>query len=236
MLVIPALLIALVSGSAPPGPGHPAPGAWSATADRDCSDFANQAAAQRFFVSAGGPQSDPHRLDSNGDGVACESLPCPCSTEGAGPGVAGPEPERLRARVLSAVDGDTIRVRSARRGNRKISVRLLGVDTPEKYGRRECLGSRASDFTNRLLKGSRVKLVTDPSQERRDRYGRLLAYVTRGSTSAQVALLARGLARIYAPDGPFRRIDRFSRAQRKAKQRGRGAWSACGGNFHKPAG
>lgn len=32
-------------------------------ADRDCSDFPNQAAAQEFFVSQGGPQSDSHRLD-----------------------------------------------------------------------------------------------------------------------------------------------------------------------------
>lgn len=227
------VLAAVGPAAAADGPAAAAPADRAAAADSDCSDFANQAAAQRFFIAAGGPGADPHRLDSNGDGVACESLPCPCSTEGAAP-PSGPEPERLRARVLNAIDGDTIRVRAPSRGNRKLSVRLLGIDTPEKYGRSECLGSRASDFTNRLLKGSRVKLVTDTSQDRRDRYGRLLAYVTRGSTSAQLALLARGLARIYAPDGPFRRIDRFSRAQRKAKRSRRGAWSRCGGDFHKP--
>lgn len=43
--------------------------------DRDCSDFETHAEAQRFFVAAGGPASDPHRLDSDGDGIACESLP-----------------------------------------------------------------------------------------------------------------------------------------------------------------
>ena len=41
--------------------------------DRDCGDFTSQAEAQRFFEAAGGPESDPHRLDSEGDGVACES-------------------------------------------------------------------------------------------------------------------------------------------------------------------
>jgi micrococcal nuclease len=43
--------------------------------DRDCADFGTQAEAQRFFEAAGGPAADPHRLDSDNDGVACESLP-----------------------------------------------------------------------------------------------------------------------------------------------------------------
>ena len=41
--------------------------------DRDCSDFSTQTKAQAFYEAAGGPVSDPHRLDGNGDGVACES-------------------------------------------------------------------------------------------------------------------------------------------------------------------
>ena len=43
--------------------------------DRDCSDFDTHAEAQRFFEAAGGPERDPHRLDADGDGRACESLP-----------------------------------------------------------------------------------------------------------------------------------------------------------------
>lgn len=56
----------LIAGSALPA---------SAFTDRNCSDFAYQEDAQAFFIAEGGPTSDPHRLDSNGDGVACESLP-----------------------------------------------------------------------------------------------------------------------------------------------------------------
>lgn len=40
--------------------------------DRNCSDFANSGQAQRFFLSAGGPVRDPHGLDRDGDGNACE--------------------------------------------------------------------------------------------------------------------------------------------------------------------
>lgn len=43
--------------------------------DKDCKDFATHAEAQAFFVSQGGPGSDPHRLDADHDGSACESLP-----------------------------------------------------------------------------------------------------------------------------------------------------------------
>lgn len=42
--------------------------------DRDCSDFSTQQEAQIFFEAAGGPYSDPHKLDSDGDGIACENL------------------------------------------------------------------------------------------------------------------------------------------------------------------
>jgi len=43
--------------------------------DKDCSDFKTQKEAQAYFISKGGPASDPDRLDSDKDGVACESLP-----------------------------------------------------------------------------------------------------------------------------------------------------------------
>ena len=40
--------------------------------DKDCSDFATHAEAQAFFEAAGA--GDPHRLDRDGDGIACETL------------------------------------------------------------------------------------------------------------------------------------------------------------------
>lgn len=43
-------------------------------ADKDCSDFDTWREAQRFYKRHGGPQRDPHRLDADHDGIACESL------------------------------------------------------------------------------------------------------------------------------------------------------------------
>ena len=42
------------------------------TSDRNCADFASDLEAQRFFIASGGPQGDPHDLDQDGDGFACE--------------------------------------------------------------------------------------------------------------------------------------------------------------------
>jgi len=62
-----------------------------AVEDKDCSDFATQEEAQAFFISQGGPSSDPHRLDGDNDGIACESLPSSSAPRPA-PG-SEPEPE-----------------------------------------------------------------------------------------------------------------------------------------------
>ena len=42
--------------------------------DRDCGDFDTWEEAQAFYIAAGGPDADRHRLDGNKDGSACDSL------------------------------------------------------------------------------------------------------------------------------------------------------------------
>ena len=41
----------------------------------NCDDFATQAEAQETFDTCNFGEGDPHGLDRDGDGVACESLP-----------------------------------------------------------------------------------------------------------------------------------------------------------------
>ena len=43
--------------------------------DADCDDFESWGEANAFFIRAGGPESDPYRLDGDSNGVPCESLP-----------------------------------------------------------------------------------------------------------------------------------------------------------------
>ena len=202
-------------------------------ADRDCGDFGTQKQAQDFFLGAGGPRSDPHALDADGDGIACETLPCPCSTRTSSGGstttTTSGTAVRQRGRVYRVVDGDTIEVRL--RSGRIKDVRLVGIDTPEVYGGVECGGPEASTSLKRILpKGTRVRLVSDPSQDAVDRYGRLLRYVTKLSTGKDVnrQQVAKGWARVYVYDGnPFNRVTTYREAQRSAVAAGRGLWGLC---------
>ncbi len=43
--------------------------------DCDCDDFSTQQEAQAFYIAAGGPDRDPHRLDGDNDKIACENNP-----------------------------------------------------------------------------------------------------------------------------------------------------------------
>ncbi len=58
-----AITVALVAAASP-----------ASAADKDCSDFSTWKQAQRFYKKHGGPRYDPHRLDADRDGIACESL------------------------------------------------------------------------------------------------------------------------------------------------------------------
>jgi hypothetical protein len=69
--------LALIAAIAMAGSALAAPSPAFAFVDKDCGDFPSQKAAQIFFLKHGGPQSDPHGLDAEGDGVACESNPAP---------------------------------------------------------------------------------------------------------------------------------------------------------------
>lgn len=52
------------------------PKGWDGYSDVDCSDFKTHKQAQSFFKGTGGSKSnDPHGLDAEHDGIACELLP-----------------------------------------------------------------------------------------------------------------------------------------------------------------
>ena len=147
-------------------------------------------------------------------------------------------PEAGGARVDRVVDGDTLRVTV---DGRSRSVRLLGIDTPETHRPGtpvECGGPEATAHMQALAPpGTRVKLFTDPSQDRVDRYGRLLAYVRLPSGRfAEDAQLESGWATVYVYGGkPVSLYPRFRGEQEEARARGRGVWTACGGQFHSAA-
>lgn len=101
--------------------------------------------------------------------------------------------------VLGVADGDTISVRL--NGVRE-RIRIIGLDAPE-LNPRQCFGQEAASRMQSLAQGQQVRLVVDPSQADRDRYGRLLRHVvlTNGKVAAGI-MVAEGYAREYTYDRP----------------------------------
>jgi micrococcal nuclease len=136
--------------------------------------------------------------------------------------------------VARDVDGDTVAVVFA--DGAEIDVRLIGIDTPEEFRPGypvECGARAAARSMASMASGRHVTLVTDPSQDRFDRYGRLLAYVYRRSENLNRAQVLRGWAEVYVYGGtPFRQVRSFRRAAGIARASGRGVWGRCHGDFH----
>jgi micrococcal nuclease len=136
--------------------------------------------------------------------------------------------------IARVVDGDTIHVTI--NGQDK-TVRLIGIDTPETHKpgvKVECGGKEASANMVRLAPvGAKATLTADPTQDKVDRYGRMLAYVTVNHRMLQREQVYDGWAEVYVYGGkPFKRTDDFRRAEGVAKRAHRGVWGQCGSDFH----
>jgi micrococcal nuclease len=117
-------------------------------------------------------------------------------------------------------DGDTIVLRSGER------VRYLGIDAPEMdngEGKREPLAQVSKNFNRRLVQGVTVGLTYD--QERRDDYGRLLAYVfLQDGRMVNALMVQEGLAVVMLRQPNTRYRDFLVACQREAMQKRIGLW------------
>jgi micrococcal nuclease len=135
-------------------------------------------------------------------------------------------PPVIEARVARVIDGDTFE--AALPGGGRDDIRLIGVDTPETVKPDtpvQCYGERASHFSHKLLEGQPVRLRL--GVERRDVYGRLLAYVRLHGRLVNGALVRRGLARSLTIPPNDRLAPLFKHLELRAARAGRGLWGAC---------
>ena len=124
-------------------------------------------------------------------------------------------------KVKFVYDGDTILLEN------KSKVRYLGINTPEidhKGGKSEFMAHAARKFNLELVKGVRVSLEFD--KEKKDRYGRLLAYVFLENGNMVNALLVRkGMAHVLLNSLGLKYEDLLLDCQRKAMKEKIGIWS-----------
>lgn len=129
--------------------------------------------------------------------------------------------------VRQVKDGDTF---TAMIGRHEVTVRMLGIDTPETVDPRkpvQCYGKEASDETKSLLTDQKVQLKLNPNREEKDKYGRYLAYVYSGEMFVNEFLLKNGYAREYTYGKPYMFQREFRKIEKVAKEEKRGLWGEC---------
>ena len=121
--------------------------------------------------------------------------------------------------VKRVIDGDTLLMADGER------VRLIGVDTPEtKHPQKsiQYFGKEAYLFTKKMVEGKEVRLEFD--WQRRDKYGRLLAYVyLTDGTFLNSEIIKQGYGFAYTRFS-FKYLEDFRTYEREARENRKGLW------------
>ncbi len=124
--------------------------------------------------------------------------------------------------VTEVVDGDTLKISF---DDKKLTLRLLGVDTPETVHPSkpvEYFGKEASDYLKNLVEGKQVTLSFD--QQKIDSYSRALAYVYIDDLFVNEEILKQGYGYAYTRF-PFKYLEAFKAHEAEAKASNRGLWA-----------
>jgi len=139
------------------------------------------------------------------------------------------------------VDGDTISVHINGEAEK---VRLIGIDTPEsrrndraklqaERSKRDVativqMGKKAKEVLKEILpKGTELRIEYDV--QKRDKYGRLLAYVYKtDNTMINEEMLRQGYAQLLTIPPNVRYVERFRKVLTKSQKEGRGFWGSGG--------
>ena len=130
-------------------------------------------------------------------------------------------------KVVNVVDGDTVDIDIADGKYKNTRIRLLGVDTPETKspGYPEMYyGTQASQFVEKLVQGRKITVIIDTIAEKRDKYGRLLAYIKLDDNrcvNEDIVQLGFGYADLRFAHSNF---DKYEQLQNKAIKARAGLW------------
>ncbi|MDE0545252.1 thermonuclease family protein [Microbacterium sp. C7(2022)] len=188
------------------------------------------AVALAFLALTGDPQQSGFPVSS--DAQTAES---PQTAESQRPG-ASDAPARptdaFPMTVEYVIDGDTIKAtidepNEIIETSERISVRIIGIDTPEMRPTPECGAQEATDTLSALLpEGSTV--WASPDREWYDRYDRALMYLwSDAGTFINLEMIARGDAVTLEVTPNTMYADLFAEAEADAREDSRGLWSAC---------
>jgi micrococcal nuclease len=126
--------------------------------------------------------------------------------------------------VVSVSDGDTV---SVILDKRREKVRLIGIDAPE-LGQKPW-GAEAKKYLETLLGSSGWKVELQFDVEKRDKYGRILAYLkTTDGKLINLLMVRNGYAMLFTIPPNVRYAGELRVAQREAREKRLGIWSSEG--------
>jgi micrococcal nuclease len=142
----------------------------------------------------------------------------------------------FKAQCLTVLDGDTVRVAWFMGTN---SVRLIGIDAPEVHDNKKLndqarqlglkpkvllqIGNNAKNILARMIEGKEITLIFPETANKRDSFGRLLAYVYVDGEDVGLNLLRRGL--VYTRNEPHPKRAIYNEEAEEAKKAKRGVWA-----------
>lgn len=132
--------------------------------------------------------------------------------------------------VTEVHDGDTLSIRTKSLFGITLSVekvRMIGIDAPEI--KQEPWGRRAKKNLKKLINESGSIVYLEYDIDRRDKYGRILAYLwDKKGRMLNQKMLEDGYAVLYTIPPNVRYVNLFTEAQQKARQKKVGIWGKDG--------
>jgi len=120
--------------------------------------------------------------------------------------------------VTSVLDGDTFRIKYE---GKTQSIRLLGIDAPEstktRYKYLECFGTEAKNYLKSLIDKKKITFQFDSSQDQKDMYDRLLAYVYLDDELINQKMIEDGYAKEYTYKTAYTYQSPFKQAEQSAQ-------------------
>ena len=134
--------------------------------------------------------------------------------------------EKIEVKYVESVDGDTAKFEL---NGEKITVRFLGIDTPETVHPtkgEEFYGKEASNFTKEILENAKkIEIEYDSNSSEKDKYERHLAWIWVDGILLQEKLIKNGLATTYMLQYNYKYAWILQEQEEKVKEEKIGIWS-----------
>lgn len=135
--------------------------------------------------------------------------------------------ETFSAKVVGVVDGDTVTVMD--KNFRQITVRLAGIDAPEKQ---QDFGNVSKEFLAKLIFEKKVTIVAGKT----DKYGRMIGKILLDGKDINLAMVEAGLAwhyKEYEDEQSAEDREKYAQAEINARKSLAGLWQQS--NAVKPS-